>query len=105
MRLILATLVGLAALTLASTALGAAHGFRDSRAPQEASRILNSRPNVDGVRCHWKVPGVTIGCLGTIQGLRTQMFIWSAGTYVMAQACVAGECHSGRSHFTFGRPY
>lgn len=98
--------VVLIALALAPAALAATHhGFHDAKAPREAAARLNARPDVDGVRCHWKVKGHTIGCLGTVQGLRTQMYLWSAGRYVMARACVAGTCHTGRAHFTFGRPY
>jgi hypothetical protein len=103
MRALLAILI--VALTLAAPAVAAAHGFRDAGAPREAAAMLNARPDVDGVRCHWKVRGHTIGCLGTVQGLRTQMYLWSTGRHVMARACVAGACHTGRAHFTFGRPY
>lgn len=96
-----------ATLALVPTALATtAHGFRDPRAPQEAAAILNTLPSVDGMRCHWKVTGHTIGCVGLVTGATAQMYLWSDGSHVLYRACTGGACTAAtRAHHVFGRPY
>ena len=93
-------------LALAGPAAAAAHGFHDPKAPREAATILNTLPDVDGVTCHWKVVGHTIGCVGMVQGERAQLLLWSGGRRVLYHVCVARTCGGTvTAKHVFGRPY
>lgn len=96
-----------AALALVPVAAASpAHGFRDPRAPQEAAAVLNTLPSVDGMRCHWKLRGRTIGCVGLVTGATAQLYIWSTGRRVMYRACTGGTCLAPTlARHVFGRPY
>jgi hypothetical protein len=101
-----ALVVGLALVAITAAEAATAHGFRDTNAPQEAARILNTLPNVDGMRCHWKLRGHTIGCVGLVKGTTAEMYLWSNGHRVMYRICAAGQCSTTyTARHVFGRPY
>jgi hypothetical protein len=98
--------ISIALLLWASPALAStSHGFRDAKAPAEATKTLNALPNIE-MTCHWKIKGHTIGCLGLVSGAPVTIDIWSSGKVALYRACVGGVCSSAkRVKHTFGNPY
>jgi len=96
-----------AALVVVPAAVAkAAHGFRDAKAPQEAASLLNSLPNVDSMRCHWKLKGRTIGCVGLVTGETAELYLWTNGRHVFYHACTGGSCLAAKqAKHVFGHPY